>query len=251
MRRRLRFRLLALVGVATVAALIGVSVANAAVQKGYTSAESPATESATGNLEIDTRFSVSANNVQVVGAQFYQSAGEPSGSHTVKLWDGTGALLASTTVNSNPGWNEVFYSTPIDTSNGGRYITGYGATTKYGITTGTYNRPIGSLGVSNQGATSPFGVSAQTNVSQDMFIGPILDVRADPAPPAPYTGPSSTDFNAAATAAHNDALAAASASLDEQARLDLAWWGAWAAVGVLLALLVVPRVFSRFKFGEF
>jgi hypothetical protein len=33
-------------------------------------------------------------------------------------------------------------------------------------------------------------------------------------------------------------------------RLDLAWWGAWAAVGVLLALLVVPRLLARFRFGH-
>jgi hypothetical protein len=30
-------------------------------------------------------------------------------------------------------------------------------------------------------------------------------------------------------------------------RADLAWWGAWACCGVLLALLVVPRILQRFQ----
>jgi hypothetical protein len=30
-------------------------------------------------------------------------------------------------------------------------------------------------------------------------------------------------------------------------RADLAWWGSWACVGLLLALLVVPRLIARFQ----
>jgi hypothetical protein len=35
----------------------------------------------------------------------------------------------------------------------------------------------------------------------------------------------------------------------DRERMDLAWWGVWAAVGVGLALLVLPRLFARFRFG--
>jgi hypothetical protein len=39
-------------------------------------------------------------------------------------------------------------------------------------------------------------------------------------------------------------------STSDRQRADLSWWGAWATVGLLLALLVVPRVMARFKFWD-
>lgn len=37
---------------------------------------------------------------------------------------------------------------------------------------------------------------------------------------------------------------------DDSAALNLTWWGVWAGVGVLLALLIVPRLMSRFRFWD-
>jgi hypothetical protein len=47
-------------------------------------------------------------------------------------------------------------------------------------------------------------------------------------------------------------VASSTVSLDDSAsnRLDLAWWGEWAVVGVLLAMLVAPAWRAVFPWGK-
>jgi hypothetical protein len=192
-------------------------------------------------------FLMSAANVQINGLQLYRASGESSASHILRFYEGSGILLTSVNATLSAGWNEATFGAPITLTAGARYYLCYNAVNAAADLGGGVSRSVGGFAVIDKGRLGTgTGFPGTGTTSDDFFIGPLLESIPAPDPVTihdPYTGPTSAQFAAAQTAQ-------AAQAQDSQDRLDLAWWGVWAATGVLLALLVVPRVFARFQFGS-
>src|SRR5512147_2791690 len=75
----------------------------------------------TSNWEVGTRFTTTASGA-VTRIRYYKLASE-GGSHTGKLWDGSGTLLGSVafTGETSSGWQEATLATPIAIAPGQTY----------------------------------------------------------------------------------------------------------------------------------
>jgi len=257
-----RLRLAALLAVLAALGLVVVAGASAATSFRMYATSETTNDSQSSTWTYGSQFRVDAASVEITAVQVFKHSGEPVAEHTVKLWDAGGTVLATATASLSTGWNEVPLSSPVALTNGSTYTVSYVVTNVVARTTAVWPRSIGSIGTGLRAVSETSGSAIPTNenTGRDNMIGPVLDVISAPPPTttttatttvsAPYAGPTAADFAAATTQQHNDAVAAQQSAADAKDRLDLAWWGMWAGVGVLLALLVVPRVFAKFKFGQ-
>ncbi len=78
-----------------------------------------------GPVVLGVRFNSSVAG-KIYGIRFYKSAAN-TGPHTVALWDTSGIVLAEATATSETesGWQEVMFSTPITIAANTDYIAGY------------------------------------------------------------------------------------------------------------------------------
>ena len=79
----------------------------------------------TSGVELGTKFRADQSGY-VTGVRFYKSANN-TGTHIGNLWDGSGNLLGSATFanESNSGWQQMNFSTPIAIAAGTTYIVSY------------------------------------------------------------------------------------------------------------------------------
>lgn len=74
-------------------------------------------------IEAGTRFTVGANGL-ISGVRFYK--GSDANTYVLRLWDGTGKALASTTATSTTtGYITANFSTPINVVSGNTYTVSY------------------------------------------------------------------------------------------------------------------------------
>ena len=119
----------------------------------------------TGDYELGVKFRTSINGL-ITGVRFYKPAGS-TGTHTGKLWNSNGTLISSATfVETNSGWQEVSFSSPIPVSANTTYIASYswpGGYYPYQAnafsTTGVTNGPLTVL---QSGVDGPNGVYNDT-----------------------------------------------------------------------------------------
>ncbi|GAA3796642.1 DUF4082 domain-containing protein [Cellulomonas soli] len=86
-------------------------------------------------VQVGTRFSTSAAGA-VTAIRFYKGATN-TGTHTVKLWDASGTLLAEapSTGETASGWQTVALASPVTLVPGTTYIAAYHSTTgRYAVT---------------------------------------------------------------------------------------------------------------------
>jgi Domain of unknown function (DUF4082)/Fibronectin type III domain/Bacterial Ig domain len=78
-----------------------------------------------GSIELGLKFTA-AENGSVTGIRFYKSAAN-TGTHVGSLWSSTGTLLASATFTgeTESGWQQVTFSTPVAVTAGTTYVAGY------------------------------------------------------------------------------------------------------------------------------
>lgn len=114
-------------------------------------------------IELGTKFIASTNGT-ITGVRFYKSAAN-TGVHTAGLWNSAGQLLATATFSgeTNSGWQQVNFATPVAITAGATYTASYHTNTgRYsvdrnyftsGFTSGLLRVPIGG-GVYRYGASA-------------------------------------------------------------------------------------------------
>ncbi|MGH2853442.1 MAG: DUF4082 domain-containing protein, partial [Solirubrobacteraceae bacterium] len=116
-----------------------------------------------GAIELGLKFTAEGNG-SVTGIRFYKSAAN-TGTHVGSLWSASGTLLASATFSgeTESGWQQVTFSSPVAVTAGTTYVAGYYAPNgHYSATPAAF----ASVGVSNPplqalaNGTSPNGVYA-------------------------------------------------------------------------------------------
>jgi Domain of unknown function (DUF4082) len=149
----------------------------------FLTSETPAsTGSPSGALDAGIALYVT-KACNCIGLRFYKASGDPDTSHTVNLWDVTGATsLASQTSVNEPasGWIDVFFTTSVAlTANKAYYVTAfypsghYSYTNNYfssavtrgpitGYQDGTAPGSLASTGVYNFSATPAFPNNSYT-----------------------------------------------------------------------------------------
>ena len=149
----------------------------------------------TGDYELGVKFRTSINGF-ITGVRFYKPAGS-TGTHTGKLWNSAGTLLASATfVETDSGWQEVSFSSPVAITANTTYIASYswpGGYYPYQAnafsTAGVTNGPLTAL---QSGVDGPNGVYnetpgsfPQTGNGANYFVDVIFDstVPGDTTPP--------------------------------------------------------------------
>ena len=127
-----------------------------------------------GSIEIGVRFRSDVSG-WITGVQFYKSISN-TGTHSAHLWTNTGALLASATFSdeTNSGWQQVNFSSPVAISAGTTYVASYFAPSGHYAANNSYfsstvdNPPLHALqdgsdggdGVYNYGTSSSFPTSS-------------------------------------------------------------------------------------------
>ena len=100
-------------------------------------------------VELGVRFRVDRPG-NVLGVRFYKSAAN-TGPHVGNLWSADGTLLASAefTAETESGWQQVNFASPVPVNGAGSYIASYHTTTGhysfdggYFAFTGVYNSPL-------------------------------------------------------------------------------------------------------------
>jgi hypothetical protein len=78
-----------------------------------------------GSIELGLKFTASENGL-VTGVRFYKSAAN-TGTHVGSLWSSTGTLLASATFTgeTESGWQQVMFASPVAVTAGTTYVVGY------------------------------------------------------------------------------------------------------------------------------
>ncbi|WP_436641635.1 DUF4082 domain-containing protein [Microbaculum sp. FT89] len=112
-------------------------------------------------LELGVRFSASTSG-SISAIRFYKGPLN-IGTHIVRLWTGTGTLLATGTSTNEPysGWQSVLLDTPVQINAGTTYVASYSSDGLYSTTSNyfgtTYNR--GPLSVPAGGSVYAYGPS--------------------------------------------------------------------------------------------
>ncbi len=159
------------------------------------------------SLELGVRFSANADGL-ITGIRYYKSAGN-TGTHTGKLWSSNGQLLASVTFTgeSNSGWQEAQFSTPVAITAGQTYVASYFAPNgNFSVDRGyfeqSYNR--GPLTVQNGGGVFRYGNNSafpsQSHQNSNYWVDVLFTEQAVPDTTAP-TVTSVTPTNGAGSVA--------------------------------------------------
>jgi hypothetical protein len=92
------------------------------------------------SIELGVKFSPEVNG-SVTGVRFYKAAAN-TGTHIGSLWSSTGTLLASAAFagETESGWQQVTFSTPVAVTAGTTYVAGYFAPNgHYSATSGAFS----------------------------------------------------------------------------------------------------------------
>jgi len=97
-----------------------------------------------GPLEVGVRFKATANGV-IKGIRFYKGGVANGGTHIGNLWTTSGTLLGTATFSgeTNSGWQEVYFSTPVSVTANTAYIA------SYFLPQGNYSKSGGFFGSSD------------------------------------------------------------------------------------------------------
>jgi Domain of unknown function (DUF4082)/Fibronectin type III domain len=78
-----------------------------------------------GSIELGLKFTASENG-SVAGVRFYKAATN-TGTHVGSLWSSTGTLLGSATFTgeTESGWQQVTFASPVPVTAGTTYVVGY------------------------------------------------------------------------------------------------------------------------------
>lgn len=133
----------------------------------WTDQEIPAHESWDDNdaVQVGIRFQATADG-EVTAIRFYKGLAN-TGVHTVRLWSGTGVLLASAPSNaeSASGWQTVPLPAPVVLTPGETYVASYHSTAgRYAVTQGELSavRTRGPLSTLANGGTYLYGTGFPT-----------------------------------------------------------------------------------------
>ena len=114
-------------------------------------------------VELGVKFRADVNGF-ITGVRFYKSAGN-TGTHVGKVYDSSGALLASATFagETSSGWQQVVFGSPVNVTANTTYVASYHTDTGHYAATGAYfaSGPLDSAplhALSN--ASGPNGVYA-------------------------------------------------------------------------------------------
>ncbi len=155
-----------------------------------------------GDYELGVKFRSSVAG-WITGVRFYKPAGS-TGTHTGRLWDTAGTLLASATfVETASGWQEVSFASPVSIAANTTYIASYSWPAGYypyqanAFVTGVTNGPLTAL---QNGVDGPNGVYndipgafPQSGNGASYFADVVFDTN----PPVDTTPPVISAVNAA------------------------------------------------------
>ena len=117
-----------------------------------------------GAAELGVKF-VSADSGKITGIRFYKGS-ENTGTHTGELWTSTGQLLASATFTNetDSGWQQVNFTTPVNIQAGQSYIASYHTNTGFYSTTDFFfdnaGTTTGALTATGNGLNGVFAYGA-------------------------------------------------------------------------------------------
>lgn len=128
-----------------------------------------------GAVEVGVKFR-SDTAGYIYGIRFYKSATN-TGAHVGNLWSNTGALLATATFanESNAGWQQVQFSTPVQIQANTTYVASYHTTTgRYSADAGFFgsganNAPLHALANGTDGPNGVFTYSATSAFPNQSF----------------------------------------------------------------------------------
>ena len=145
------------------------------------------------SIEVGVKFRAD-NNGYITGIRYYKSAAN-TGTHIGNLWSSTGASLASATFTSesNTGWQQVFFTTPIAVTANTTYVASYfapagnySADTGFFANAGIDNSPLhalangvdGTNGVYTYSSTSAFPSSSYNSANYwvDVIYSPAFAI---------------------------------------------------------------------------
>jgi hypothetical protein len=121
----------------------------------------------TNSVELGVKFRVDAD-AYITGLRFYKAATN-TGTHLGRIWTSTGTLLgtATFTSESDSGWQQVFFSSPIPVAANTTYVASYfapaghyAADLQYFTNAGVDSPPLHALANSVDGQNGVYGYSA-------------------------------------------------------------------------------------------
>jgi hypothetical protein len=161
-------------------------------------------------VELGVRFR-SAKQGWVTGVRFFKTAGN-TGEHTGSLWTSTGQRVATGTFTgeSESGWQELSFPSPVKVDAGKAYIASYHAPNghyvaePFGLVAATTNGPLTALAHGTAGANPVYRYGAQTAFPTDTWLSANywVDVRLfveGEVPPASTASTTSTTRAATTT----------------------------------------------------
>ena len=121
-------------------------------------------------VELGVKFTASRNG-QITGVRFYKS-GANTGTHVGNLWSSTGTLLASATFTSetDSGWQQVSFSSPVAIAANTTYVVSYHSTVghysadqNFFASSGINNPPLQALGSGISGGDGVYMYGSTSN----------------------------------------------------------------------------------------
>ncbi len=162
------------------------------------------------SVELGVKFNASSTG-SVTGIRFYKAAAN-TGTHVGSLWSSTGTLLASATFTSESesGWQQVTFASPVAITAGTTYVAGYfapnghySATSAAFSSTGVENGPLDALANGSSGdGVYAYGTGSAFPTNSFNATNYYVDVLFAPTPP---TGPPSAPTGVFAAVAHSQA----------------------------------------------
>jgi hypothetical protein len=149
-------------------------------------------------VELGVRFS-STTNGYVTGVRFYKAVAN-TGTHTGKLYDSNGQLLASGTfVNETAsGWQTLVFSQPVQISAGTTYVASYQANSgHYSVSRNYFGSQFtsGNLRVAANGGVYRYGTSGAMPASTYQASNYWVDVLVSSTQPVDNTPPQVSSFS--------------------------------------------------------
>ena len=132
----------AILAIAATALVLGTPRLSSSTVAGSPSPAVP-TSSDSSPAELGARLTAAAD-ITIDGIRFYQGA-QNTGSHTGRIWDTTGKLLASATfpTGHHVGWSTAYLDTPLEVVAGTQLVVSYSAPHgHYAEDNGGFERPI-------------------------------------------------------------------------------------------------------------
>lgn len=174
-------------------------------------------------VELGTMFSTDTSGV-ITGVRFYKGP-QNTGVHTVSLWTQTGTELATATVTSesNSGWQQASFSSPVAVTAGTTYVVSYHTSTGYYSATESMFASAGvdafPLHIPVQGGVYAYGTGGfpSRSSSSNYWVEPVFTVPNSVVPTvnskAPADGDTGVRTGSKITATFNTAVRSGTASI--------------------------------------